>query len=144
MKTLRGASALYTTTGYALNAGDLANIAVDAGQQIGPLTVDGVGSEKFTYSAFVQIIASAVGKDVRFVRTPAWLGLLLGQLIGHFIRDVSLSRDEYTGLRNNLFTSDQLPNGATRFTEWIRKKGQGVGQVYVSELGGYFRWKAGN
>jgi hypothetical protein len=65
----------------------------------------------------------------------------LGKIIGLFLRDVVLTADELRGLMANKLTSSQMPNGSTRFSEWLKSNVETIGDVYTSELNRHFYWK---
>lgn len=119
---------------------DLASIAIDKAQDMRSETIDAVGPESYTFQVFVQIIATAIGKNVLFIHVPPWLTILLGRMIGLFLRDVILTRNELNGLMGNYLTSEQPPNAPTKFSEWLEENHQTIGRHYSSELDRHFRW----
>jgi NADH dehydrogenase len=125
-------------------AEDLAKIAVESSREEDSLLIDAVGPETYSYTQFVKTISSAIGRDVKFFNVSPGVGILLGRLIGIYVRDVILTSDELNGLMSNLLTSKQRPNGSMKFSEWIKANHRSVGAVYFSELERHFRWTAGN
>ena len=121
--------------------GDLASICVDIARVPGPITIDAAGRETFTYKDFLQLIARELGRNISFVHTSPGLGIFLGELIGLFVKDVLLTRDELRGLMENKLTSNQEPNGRTLFSEWLRNNKEVIGRQYTSELRRHFHWK---
>jgi NADH dehydrogenase len=121
--------------------GDLAGIAVDCGRKYESETIDAIGPETFTFEELAHLIAKAVSRNVAFMKFPPRLGILLGKLIGLFIRDVILTNDELDGLMTNLLTSEQEPNGETKFSTWLEANGNTIGRSYASELDRHFRWR---
>lgn len=124
-------------------AGDLAELAVEAALGEPGRTFDAVGPETFTFEELVRLLASAVGSRARIVRVPPALGIAAGRLVGLFLRDVVLTRDELRGLMDEKLTSEEAPNAPTRFTEWLRAHRAEVGTAYTSELARHFRWRDG-
>lgn len=120
---------------------DLAAIAVDASRSEGSRTLDAVGPETFTYEAFLRLIAKESDRNIAFVRTPPAIGILLGKLIGLFLKDVLLTKDELRGLMEEKLTSDQEPNGKTKFSEWLHDNRHLIGSRYTSELNRHFYWR---
>ena len=55
------------------------------------------------------------------------------------LRDTVLTRDEVDGLMAGLLTSDDVPAGATRLSDWLDGSGTNLGVRYVSELRRNFR-----
>jgi NADH dehydrogenase len=120
---------------------DLARIAVDSCAAPGPLTVDAVGPETFTYKEFLCLIRGELGRNVALIHMPPWLGLLLGNILSAFLRDVILTRDELRGLMAEKLNSDQPANGSTRFSEWLHENRAALGSAYTSELERHFYWR---
>jgi NADH dehydrogenase len=120
--------------------GDLASIAVDAAGAAESGVIDAIGPETFSFKELVELIASTMGRRVRLVHVPPTVGIYLGQIMGWFVRDVVLTKDELKGLMASLLCSDQPPNGQTRFSEWLASNVDSLGTSYSSELGRHFRW----
>ena len=115
-------------------AEDLAALAVEAGSRNDSLVADAAGPETFTFEELLRLLAEAVGARVRLVHTPPSLGLGLTKLVGLFLRDVGLTRDEVDGLMAGLLTSDVTPTGTTRLEDWLADNRGVLGQLYVSEM----------
>ena len=122
---------------------DLAEVAVEAARGAPGRVVDVIGPETFAFEELVRLLASAVGSHARLVHVPPALGLATGRLVGLFLRDVLLTRDELRGLMDEKLTSDVAPNAPTRFTGWLAAHGGEVGAAYTSELARHFRWDGG-
>ena len=121
---------------------DLASIAVASTGQMESTPVDAIGPESYTFEEFARLIARTIGRTVAFVNIPATLGITFGKLIGLFLRDVLLTRDELIGLMSNLLTSKQKPNSDTRFSEWLARHKNMIGASYSSELARHFHWES--
>ncbi|MGA2488684.1 MAG: NAD(P)H-binding protein [Anaerolineales bacterium] len=120
---------------------DLAKLTVEASRSEGSPTIDAIGPEAFTYEAFLQLIARELNRKVAFVHTSPSLGIILGKLIGLFVEDVVLTKDELRGLILNKLTSNQDPNGRTLFSDWLRNNKHSIGTRYTSELNRHFNWR---
>jgi NADH dehydrogenase len=120
---------------------DLASIAVTSAVEESSRTLDAIGPETFSFKELVELMASAVGRNVKFVHVSPSLGILLGRVIGWFVRDVILTRDELSGLMDSLLCSQERPNGRTKFSDWTALNAHGLGTSYSSELGRHFRWR---
>jgi NADH dehydrogenase len=122
---------------------DLARVA--AGQASNSISeiVDTIGPETYTYRELAKLTAAAVGRDVTIVSFPPWLTIFAGKAVGLLVNDVILTANELQGLMNNYLTSQQAPNGETRFSDWIQQNSQSLGSVYSSELDRHFRWQEG-
>ena len=121
---------------------DLAEIAVRQSTGTAGTTVDAIGPEIFTFHQFVALIAEKVGKNPKMVKVPASLGIFCGHILSIFLRDVLLTRNELKGLMDEMLTSGQAPNGATKFSDWLEKNKSTVGATYSSEIARHFRWSA--
>jgi uncharacterized protein YbjT (DUF2867 family) len=120
-------------------AADLAEIAVNAACDERSVTFDAVGPEIFTFDELVRMIASAVGSKARVVHVDPRIAVAFAWIVGWFVRDVTLTRDEARGLMSNLLVTDSQPNAATRFSDWLRDNADKIGVAYASELARHFR-----
>jgi len=120
---------------------DLATIAVECAKKNVSETLDAIGPETFTYKEMLQIIASVLNRDVKLFHVSPNIGIFLGRIIGLFVNDVLLTKDELKGLMDNKLTSKQTPNAKTKFTEWIKLNKETIGERYTSELDRHFHWK---
>ena len=118
---------------------DLAAQAVEAGSQSENSVADAAGPDTFSFEGLLRLLASSMGVRRWFLHTPARVGLSLTGLVGLLMRDMALTRDEVVGLMDGLLTSDELPTGTTRLTDWLAENGDGLGRRYVSELRRNFR-----
>lgn len=121
---------------------DLAEIAIQQSTSTSGSMVDAIGPETFTFQELVALIAENIGKDPKVVKVPASLGIFSGRILGVFLRDVLLTRNELKGLMDEMLTSDQAPNGTTSFSDWLEKNKSMVGGFYSSEIARHFRWSA--
>jgi uncharacterized protein YbjT (DUF2867 family) len=120
---------------------DLANIAIEKSRLKGSQIIDAVGPEIYTYNEFLKLIASELNKKTVFVRTSPSIGIFFGKLIGLFVKDIVLTKDELIGLMQNKLISSQIPNGRTKFSDWLRNNNNLIGTGYTSELNRHFFWK---
>jgi NADH dehydrogenase len=120
-------------------AGDLGEIAANAARDDQSATFDAVGPEIFTFDELVRKLASAVRSKSRIVHVDPRVAVAFAWIVGWFVRDVTLTRDEARGLMSNLLVTDSPPNGTTRFSEWLRTNADQIGIEYQSELSRHFR-----
>lgn len=118
---------------------DLAAIAFESARGEAGHVVDAVGPDTYTFEELVRLIASRVRPGARFVHVPPRLGIWAGRLIGLALGDVVLTRAELAGLMDEMLTSQQAPNGPTRFLDWLAAHSDDVGMAYTSELARHFR-----
>ncbi|MFN2216128.1 MAG: SDR family oxidoreductase [Anaerolineales bacterium] len=120
---------------------DLARIAVDIADAPSGTIMDAIGRETFTYKDFLQLIVDTLKRKILLVPVPPSAGILMGKIIGLFLGDVVLTKNEMRGLMEENLVSDQVPNGETLFSEWLKSHRDTVGKVYSSEINRHFRWK---
>jgi uncharacterized protein YbjT (DUF2867 family) len=114
---------------------DLADLAVAEGKREENHVVNAIGPETFTYCDLVKVVAKAIGKACRLVRVSPQMGYFLGRIIGSFVNDQFITREEIQGLMDGLLCVDTPPTGKTHLTEWMRANAESLGQHYASELG---------
>ena len=119
--------------------GDLAALAVAASGEREDTTIDAVGPETYTFDELVHLLARSVGSRARIVHLPTPLALSLARLVGYFVHDVVLTREEIAGLSANLLVSSEAPRAATRLSEWLEQHSHELGTVYASELDRHYR-----
>lgn len=122
--------------------GDLASIVASQGEVDGNDERAAIGPETYTYLDFVKLIASVLDRRVLFIPVPPMVSIALGKMIGVFLKDVILTKNELRGLMNENLTSPETPNGPTRFSEWLEDNRSTIGSHYSSELDRHFRWSA--
>ncbi len=118
---------------------DLAAIAVERARQTVSGSVDAIGPEEYTFEEFVRLIARTIKPGEGFFHVSPVIGIFLGQVIGKALGDIILTPAELQGLMASLLTSDQPPNGATRFSEWLAAHQKTIGATYTSEWRRHFR-----
>ena len=62
------------------------------------------------------------------------MGYLTGLLIGKIVGDVMITRDEITGLMNELLYVNSPPTGKTKLSDWALEHRDSLGSKYSSEL----------
>ena len=113
---------------------DLAEIAVEQGQNREDVIIDCIGPETFTYRELASTIGEIIGKNRPIISVPPWLGYLAGSLIGKINQDQFITREEIKGLMADLLYVDSPPAGKTRLTDWARRHADTLGLHYSSEL----------
>ena len=113
---------------------DLAGLAVDAGGQEDNLILDAAGPETYTFDEFVRLVGQAMGSRTKIVHLPSALALGISKIVGYFLGDVVLTRDEITGLMSDLLISDAPPAGNTSLKSWLTINVATLGGSYTSEL----------
>jgi NADH dehydrogenase len=113
---------------------DLARLAVTEANAGGNRVINAIGPETFTYRELVQAVGSAIGKNRRIVSISPGLGYAASRVIGWFVNDTFVTREEIKGLMDGLLCVDAPPAGRTRLTEWLRTNAATLGRNYASEL----------
>jgi uncharacterized protein YbjT (DUF2867 family) len=113
---------------------DLAMLAVEQGQDQTDRIIDAVGPESFTYRDLVRTIGTIIGKNRPIISVSPELGYRTGWLIGKLLGDVLITRNEITGLMQNLLYTSSPPAGKTPLTEWAKEHASTLGIHYASEL----------
>jgi NADH dehydrogenase len=113
---------------------DLAALAVEQAEQTDNRIIDAVGPETFTYRELVKQIGHIIGRERLVIGVPPAIGYLSGAIIGRWMGDVMITREEIRGLMAGLLDVDSPPAGETRLTDWARKHADTLGNRYASEL----------
>ena len=113
---------------------DLAELAVTEGSRSENSVVNAIGPETFTYRELVDAVGAAIGRKPIILNVLPGLGCALGRLIGWFVRDRFITREEIRGLMDGLLYVDAPPAGTTRLTDWLRANRDTLGRRYASEL----------
>ncbi len=113
---------------------DLAKLAVELGHDHTNRIIDAIGPETFTYRNLVQEIGAIIGKQRPIVSMPPSIGYFAGLLIGTFVGDVMITREEIDGLMQDLLYTQSPPAGTTKLTDWARDHADTLGKRYASEL----------
>jgi uncharacterized protein YbjT (DUF2867 family) len=118
---------------------DFAHLAVTQGALREDVTLDAVGPEAYAYDDLVRLLARAVDRPARVVHMPPALVLLASKLLGPFVGDVVLTRQEIDGLMADLLVSEDEPTGTTRLSSWLDEHGPELGRSWANELKRHYR-----
>ncbi len=113
---------------------DLAKLAVEAGREGANRIIDAIGPETFTYRELVRTIGRIIGVNRPIISMPPTLGYWVSLLIGKLMQDVFVTRDEISGLMQDLLYTNSPPVGTTRLTTWAQENALSLGRHYASEL----------
>jgi len=113
---------------------DLAEMAVDEGENDENVIINAIGPETFTYMSLVETIGEIIGEKKPIVSIHPSIGYLAGNLIGKLVGDVVITREEIEGLMADLLYVDSPPTGETKLTLWAREHAGSLGRTYTSEL----------
>lgn len=118
---------------------DLAELAVRAGSSRENIVVDAVGPETYAYSDLVRLIRSTVGSRSRLIHLSPGIVWAASRLLGWMVHDVVLTKDEVSGLMQNLLVSKEAPTGKTSLRSWLGDNAETIGTRYASELARHYR-----
>lgn len=113
---------------------DLAAMAVEQGKNRGNSIINAIGPETFTYKELVKEIGSIIGKRRPIISIPPSLGYIAGKMMGFFVKDVMITREEIEGLMRKLLYVNVSPTGSTKLTDWAKEHADSLGRKYTSEL----------
>ena len=114
--------------------GDLARSAARKAEGTGNETIEAIGPETFTYRELVSKVRSALGLKRPIISVAPALGYWSCRLIGFFMNDVVITREEIRGLMENRLFVDAPPLGKTKLTEWIDQHKSTLGVRYTNEM----------
>ena len=114
---------------------DLAALAVAEGTQHENRIINAIGPETFTYNELIEAIGKAIGKKRSIIHVSPEAGYLASRVIGCFVGDVFITREEIKGLMEGLLYVDAPPAGDTRLTDWMQANAGTLGRKYASEVG---------
>ncbi len=117
-----------------IHVDDLAQLAVDQGEQTENTLINAIGPETFTYRGLAETVGRIIGKPRPIVSVPPRLGYAVGWTLGKLVGDVMITREEIKGLMDNLLHVDAPPAGTTKLTDWARERASTLGLHYTSEL----------
>lgn len=118
---------------------DLAELATHSARQGNNLVFDAVGPEIFAFDELVRRISVAVGAKTKFIYVNPRAVLQMLRLIGPFVGDVILTREEIEGLMAGLLVSNQPAAGQTLFSVWLAQNAAILGKRYASEIQRHFK-----
>ncbi len=118
---------------------DLAQLCVEASEQVEDSVIDAVGPERPTFDELVGSIRQAVGSRSLVVHVPGALIPLLSSVLGFVLRDVLLTKDEFQAMAMGLADTEGPATGSTRISDWIAERGSDLGVHYANELNRHFR-----
>jgi uncharacterized protein YbjT (DUF2867 family) len=113
---------------------DLAELAVEEGKGRENRVVNAIGPETYTYRDLVLAVGAAIGRRRPVLGVPPGAGYALSRIIGWFVHDTFITREEIRGLMDGLLYVDGPPTGRTRLSDWMRAHADHLGRNYASEL----------
>ena len=118
---------------------DYADLAVEMSALEDNIVADTVGPDIFSFEEMVWLITSQINRPARLIKMPPRLALCASQIIGTFVGDVVLTKDEVDGLMEGLLVSSEPPLGKTHLADWLKENNHSVGMKYASEMKKHYR-----
>lgn len=122
----------------AIHVDDLAQLCVEMGGETDNSVTDAVGPERPTFDEMVTSIRDAVDSRSRIVHVPGIAVPAFSSILGLFLHDILLTKDEYQAMARGLADTEGPATGATRLSTWISEHGPDLGQHYANELTRHF------
>lgn len=113
---------------------DLAELAVEMGKRNENCIIDAVGPETFTFKELVEKIGEIIGKKRPIIPAPDFIGYLFAFMMGKFLGDVPITKEEIKALKDELLYVDSKPTGKTKFTDWAKENANSLGMKYFNEI----------
>lgn len=113
---------------------DLAQLAVEQGQNRENIIINAIGPETFTYRELVTTIGQIIGKERPLISLSPKIGFLAGRVMSRFMDDVVITKEEIEGLMADLLYVDAPPAGSTALTAWAKGHADTLGKTYSNEL----------
>jgi len=113
---------------------DLAEAAVLKAQELTNATIDAIGPETFRYRDMIEMIAAEIGVRPRIISLPPGLAYQMTRVIGWFVDDVVITREEIRGLMEERLYVKSSPLGTTKLSDWVHANHQRLGLNYTSEM----------
>ncbi len=113
---------------------DLAEAAARKSEGEDNEVMEAIGPETFTYRELVGRVGDTLGVRRPIISVPPGLGYWGCRLVGLFVGDVVITREEIRGLMEGRLYVDAPPLGKTRLTDWISEHRDTLGLRYSSEM----------
>ena len=113
---------------------DLAEVAVLKAHVRTSETIDAIGPETFRYRDMVEMIAAEIGVRPHIVFLSPGVAYQMTRVVGWFVNDVVITREEIRGLMEERLYVNSSPLGTTKLSGWVHANSGRLGLSYTSEL----------
>ncbi len=113
---------------------NLAELAIQARDSENSMVLNVAGPEIYTFDQLVHLIKEKIKSNCRILHLPFFLPLIFSKMIGVFVKDILLTKDEIRGLVQNLLYAKESLKGKTKFSSWLDENQEFLGRQYASEL----------
>lgn len=113
---------------------DVAEMAAKAAATTRNEILPAAGPEIYTYAELINLLKQIIGSRAMILHTPPWLTLLMANLVGLLLRDITLTSEELQGLMEERLYIGEPALASTRFSDWAKEKRHDLGLFYRNEL----------
>ena len=113
---------------------DFAELLVEQAYGRDNTVINAIGPETFTYRELIEKMSKILQVKRAIILVSPGIGYWVGRMIGKLVGDVTITREEITGLMSDLLYVDAPPAGKTKLTEWARTNSETLGRNYANEL----------
>jgi uncharacterized protein YbjT (DUF2867 family) len=113
---------------------DLASAAVEKASGGQNEIVNAIGPETLSYRGLVHSIRETLGLNRLILNVPPAAGYWACRLLGWWLRDVVITREEIQGLMEGRLFVEAPPLGQTKLSDWIQRHRDTLGRRYTSEM----------
>lgn len=96
--------------------------------------IQAIGQETYTFRGLWKLLAKAMGIRRPILPVPANIGYIATSVLGYFMNDIMLTRDEIRGLSENRLSLPGRGIGARPLSQWVKQHAESLGRTYESEL----------
>jgi uncharacterized protein YbjT (DUF2867 family) len=105
--------------------------------------IDGVGPDRPTFTELVLAVRAATKSKCRVIHVPLQAIPPASRVLGRFLRDVLLTRDELMAMAQGLADTDGPSTGSISVLQWLDHHGDQLGLDYANELERHFAAPSG-
>lgn len=96
--------------------------------------IQAIGQETYTFRGLWKLLAEAMGIRRLILPVPSGIGYAATSVLGYFMNDIMLTRDEISGLCENRLAVPGSGIGIRPLSQWVRQHADALGRTYESEL----------
>lgn len=103
--------------------------------------IDAIGPETHEFQDIIKMLNSATNSKTLILKFPGvlyWIPYLFSKIVGFFMKDTLLTRNEIGALKDNLLLTNSLPVADTSFKDWVSKNGDKLGSEYAHEINRHY------
>ena len=97
-----------------------------------------MGPDRPTFLELVEAIRGAIGSHARIVRVPGSVLPPISSVLNLALRDVLLTRDEYSAMADGLADTEGPATAPTAITDWLTEQAPTLGAHYANEIARHF------